>query len=105
MHAIHDTSYLLLAIFATLAIVTALLYQAGALGWLVHRVGRFLFGCVQAGFLTWRRLLSWAPWPVFVLLVGVLHVPALISAEPGAIALVCGLALLFVGVVSCLAYV
>src|SRR5262249_5816269 len=54
----------------------------------------------------WRTLFSWAPWPVFLALVAGLHVLAWSDPETAEVRnILCGLGLLFLGIVACLAYI
>jgi HEAT repeat protein len=100
------SSNIFLASLVLLAVLAGVSYQAGLLGWLIRVLYRFLQGTVSQGFLLWKRLLSWASWPLYaamvlgLLVLGVANAPEL----PG-VAILCSLALLFCGVTACLAYV
>jgi HEAT repeat protein len=100
------SSYLLLAIFALIALLAILSYPIGLLGWLFRQIGALAKGCATLGFRVWRVLFSWAPWPVFLALVGALHYLAWSDGEyPNLRLILAALGLMFMGVVACLAYV
>jgi HEAT repeat protein len=83
-----------------------LAYQTGVLDRIVALVTSILGGTVRTGFRLWKATLSWAPWPILAALVGALLFWGISGEDdvPG-IGLLCSLALLLVGAVSCLAYV
>ena len=58
-------SALILGTLVGLVALLGLLYYSGILGALIHLVFAFLGGCIHQGFLLWKRLFSWAPWPLF----------------------------------------
>jgi HEAT repeat protein len=99
------SSYLLLGTFALVGLLAGFLYQIGFIGWLLGIVGRIVRSGIHNGFLTWRALLSWASWPVFLAAVlgFVLLGLALVHLVP-IVTVFCGLAPLFMGVTTCLAY-
>jgi HEAT repeat protein len=100
-----NSTTLLLSLFVLTAVLAGVLFQTGWLGRAIGWVGRVAYAVVTAGFVVWRALLSWAPWPVLLLLVLGLHVLAWYSeSSPGRV-LLGGLGLLFLGVTACLAYV
>ena len=101
-----DSSRLLLATFAALAVLAAVFYQVGFLGKIVQAVGAVLGGTVRRGFLLWKGLLSWASWPIYAAMaLGLLYLGVAGGEASPAAAVLCGLALLFLGVTACLAYV
>jgi HEAT repeat protein len=97
-----QSSALILCLFAAAGALAFVLYRIGFIGAVLGLVGAVVRGSVRAGFRTWRLLLSWAPWPVFLGLVVGLIVLGL-TAAPG-VAVLCGLAALFMGTTACLAY-
>ena len=55
--------------------------------------------------MVWRRLLAWAPWPLFLAVVaGFLLLGWALSGVAPLLTVLCGLAPLFMGVTTCLAY-
>jgi HEAT repeat protein len=106
------SSELILTSFLVLGVLVALLAWVGVLGWLVRLVGGVLRVVVTAGFVLWRWLLSWLPWPLFLLVVLALLGFGWRASLPGWFdpvvrawaALACGLILLLLGVISCMAY-
>jgi HEAT repeat protein len=101
-----DSSNLLLLTLVAIAVLAGLLYQAGVVGVVIQFVSLVLGKVVAKGFGVWKRLLAWAPWPVFTALVAGLIALGLRYGEGvPAVAILCGLALLFLGVTACLAYV
>jgi HEAT repeat protein len=100
------SSNILLATLVLLVVLVAVSYQVGLLGWLVKVIGNLLRETVRHGFLLWQRLLSWASWPVFaVLVLGLLGFGIAQEPELPAVGILCSLALLFIGITACLAYV
>jgi HEAT repeat protein len=106
------SSELILTSFVGLGLVVALLAWVGVLGWLVRLVGAVLRVVVTAGFVLWRWLLSWLAWPFFLLVVLALLGFGWRASLPGwfdpglraAAAFACGVLLLLLGVISCMAY-
>jgi HEAT repeat protein len=95
----------ILALLALVALVGALFYQIGFLGWVLKGVGFLVRGGIRQGFLLWERLFAWAHWPIFLAIVVVLLVlgEAVIWFAPD-LSLLFALALLLGGVTTCLAY-
>jgi HEAT repeat protein len=101
-----SSSTVVLLGFAALGLLAGLLYATGALGLVVALI-RFLFlGSARLGFFVWRNLLSWASWYVLLLIVSGLLAAGIIGGRGRPIlALTTGIALMFVGISTCLAYV
>jgi HEAT repeat protein len=95
-----------LGAFVLLGVVVGLLWQVGLLGLVLRLVTAALQWIIETGYALWARLFAWAPWPVLLVAMFVLHAVALAFGEwiplvvPGA-----GLVLLALGVTSCLAYI
>jgi HEAT repeat protein len=101
-----DSTNLLLLTLVGLLVLTGILFQVGVLGRILGFVFGLLGGAVRRGFQLWRRLLSWASWPIYAgLVIGLLAIGLRQEEEMPALAILCSLALLFIGVVACLAYV
>ena len=62
-----DSSLLILAVMAALAIMIIIAYVFGMIPWLLLRVFGLFRRVVRAGFHLWRHSISWAPWPIFLL--------------------------------------
>ena len=98
-------SYLLLSTLAAIILAAAVLHQIGLIGWLLRGLGSMVKRGIKGGFLLWKRLFGWASWPSFLtiavvfLLVGWVAGPS----EPSA-RIFCGMAMLFMGAIACLAY-
>src|SRR5262245_10735006 len=100
------SSYALLLAFAGVALLVVLLTWLGVGGWLLGLVQKGVQASINAGFRVWRLLLSWASWPVFLLLVFVLLAAGVaLGAGRPAVALGAGVVLISLGVTTCLAYV
>ena len=96
-----QSSYLLLGMLAGLALLAAVLYKIGVIGWVLRVFGRITRTAIRHAFLVWKALLSWASWPIFLVLVlAILLLGGLVPA----LRLECGLAPLLMGAVTCLAY-
>jgi HEAT repeat protein len=101
-----DTTTTLLILFAGCLVLVVIAFQIGVLASILAFIGILARGTIQTGFLLWKHLLSWAPWPIFLLLVIGLHIIAWHDGTEDAVrALVCGAALIFLGVITCLAYI
>ncbi len=99
------SSYLVLVSLATLALAVGLLIRLGLIGWVFRVLGLVISRGIREGFLLWERLLSWAPWPLFLAIVfGFLVVGTAAGGLFPALRIVCGLAPLFMGATACLAY-
>src|SRR5437588_13066419 len=89
---------LVLGLFAAVLTLAGLAYQVGLLNRLVRLLSAALQNCLETGFDLWRRLFSWAPWPVLLALLLALHYLALYDGDLApARELLGGLALLFLG--------
>jgi HEAT repeat protein len=100
-----NSTALLLTLFGSIALLIVFGYQTGLLGKLLRAVAIVIQKTIETGFTVWKQTLSWASWPLFLGLVVALHCLAWYDGENPYRALLCGLALLFVGVVACLAYI
>jgi HEAT repeat protein len=99
------TSYTLLALLAVIGILVGILFQTGVLGWILGIVGMTLRGAIRNGFFIWRRLFSWASWlMVLGIVLVLLTVGQLFSLTIPLVTVFCGLFLVFMGVITCLAY-
>ncbi len=100
-----DTSYLLLATLAGTALAASILYQIGLIGWALRAIGLVVRECIRRGFLLWERLLAWASWPRFLaIVVGFLVAGGMAGGPWPDLRVLCGLVPLFMGVITCLAY-
>ncbi len=100
-----DTSYLLLVTLAGIILAAGILYKTGLLGWALRAIGLVVRECIQNGFLLWERLLAWASWPRFLALVfGFLVMGGMAGGPRPELRVLCGLVPLFMGVITCLAY-
>ncbi len=100
-----DSSSLVLVCVAVVGAAAALLIQLGAMGWIVRLLGVGVRAGVRAGFEVWKRLFAWADWPrFFVVILGLLAVGGVGGLQAPWLAVLSGAALLFTGVVACLAY-
>src|SRR5438105_5018581 len=100
-----DTSHLLLATLAGVMLSAGILYQIGLIGWVLGAFGLVVRGAIRKGFLLWELLLAWASWPAFLAIVfGFLAVSTLAGGPLPSLRVSCGLALLSMGVIACLAY-
>jgi HEAT repeat protein len=97
----------LLATFAALGLLAGLLYFLGVLIILIRLVQRLLLGCIESGFQLWRRTLSGVPWGLFyILVIGLLALGVQLAQMQRLpfLGLLCGLALIYIGAVTCFAY-
>jgi HEAT repeat protein len=102
----HIGSASLLASFGSLAGLAGLLLWTGVLGGILRLVRFLIQTIVQCGFFLWKTLLSWADWPALLVLVLIVQAAGCAAnAVHPLLVLLCGLALLFVGVTTSLAYV
>jgi HEAT repeat protein len=100
------SSLLVLGAFVLLGVAVGLLWEIGLLGLVLRFITAVLERIITTGYALWARLFAWAPWPVLLMLIFALHGVALAFDEPVPLAVAAaGLALLFLGVTSCLAYV
>jgi HEAT repeat protein len=99
------SSYLFLAVLACLVAATAVLYQIGVLGWVLGVLGQLIRAGVRKGFHVWEVLLGWAAWPIFFAIgAGLLLLGATLGDSLPGLRILCGLALLIMGTLACLAY-
>lgn len=100
-----QTSNLLLATLAGAGLAIGVLYRLGAIGWALRVLGYVVRAGIERGFLLWERLLGWASWGEFLIIV----VAFLIlggwagHAFPG-LRVLCGLTTMLMGAIACLAY-
>jgi HEAT repeat protein len=100
-----ETSYLLLATLAGAGLAIGALHRLGVVGWALRVVGYLVRRGIERGFLVWERLLSWASWGEFLIIVVAFLVlgGAAGRAIPG-LRVLCGLTTMLMGAVACLAY-
>ncbi|WP_439621285.1 HEAT repeat domain-containing protein, partial [Gemmata sp.] len=100
-----SSSYSILATLVVVALVVAVVYQSGLLGWALGLFGRLTRWGVRTGFRVWERALSWADWTVYAgLSAGLLVLGALAADAQPWVALACAAVTLVMGLASCLAY-
>jgi HEAT repeat protein len=99
------SSVSVLGTIVALGLLTYLLYYIGALGSLVNALGQLVRWSIRAGFHAWENCFSWANWLVHLgLAVGLVTVGVLVVETAPAITILISLAVLFLGLTSCLAY-
>lgn len=99
------SSYLLLATLAGLVAAAAVLFQIGLAGWFLKTFSHAFREAIRKGFVIWERLLGWARWPQFLVVVfGFLVTGVVFGGDLPGLRTVCGLAPLIMGSVACLAY-
>ncbi len=82
-----------------------LLRDSVSCGFVLDQVGRVVRHSVGIGFGLWRNTLSWALWPFFAAVVaGLVALGWLLGDNWPWIGLLCGVLLVYMGVVTCLAY-
>jgi HEAT repeat protein len=97
--------YAVLGGLALLGLGAWLLAHLGLLGRAVGLLGGAIRGGVRQGFRLWERLLSWAPWPIFLTLaVALLLAGGLAAAHFTGFTIACALVALGMGLLACLAY-
>jgi HEAT repeat protein len=100
-----DPSSVILGSLLGLIVLAILLYFSGALGFLIGLVGTVLGAGITGGFAVWRRLFSWAPWPVFLgLTLGLLALGLHLGNTIPALAALVAVVPLLMGMTACLAY-
>jgi hypothetical protein len=100
-----QTSYLLLETLAGVVAAAVILYQVGVIGWVLRGLGHVVRGGIERGFLLWERLLAWASWQEYLVIVcGFFLLGAVAGGPLPGLKVVCGLATLGMGAVACLAY-
>jgi hypothetical protein len=100
-----NTSLLLLATLAGLGLLAGILYRIGLIGLVLRLVGLLVRDSIRRGFRLWERLLSWAGWGAFLAIVASFIVAGWLGGGlvPG-LRVVCGTIPLFMGAITCLAY-
>jgi HEAT repeat protein len=99
------SSYLVLISLLVLGTMIGVLYWIGLVGLVLRLTSLVVSGCIRQGFLLWEQLLSWATWPLFLALIFGLFVIGLLSGGLfPLLRVVCGLSLLVMGAMACLAY-
>ena len=98
------SSYSILIGLLVGVIAAGLLYQSGFLGWAFGVFGLLTRSTIRRGFRVWERWLSWADWRVYLLLTLATRGGALTASIRPEMTLVCAGLTLFMGVVTCLAY-
>jgi hypothetical protein len=68
-----EPSSLILGTLFGLGALTGLLFWSGLLGAFLGFLYNAVLRGMQGGFEVWRRLFSWAPWPVFLVLARIAH--------------------------------
>jgi hypothetical protein len=97
--------YAVLGTLALVALTAWLLFRVGLLGWALRLFGGVVRGSIRLGFGLWERLLSWAPWPLFLAVaVALLLAGGSAAAYLPGLTVACAVAALFMGVAACLAY-
>ncbi len=100
-----DTSHLLLAALAGILLATVVLHRLGLIARVLRILALVVGGAIRGGFLLWERLLAWASWPLYlVIVVGLLLTGGAVGGIWPASRVLCGLAALFMGIIACLAY-
>jgi HEAT repeat protein len=99
------SSYLVLMSLATAAVAGGVLLRLGLLGRALRGLGFVVGTSIRQGFLLWERLLSWASWLRFLVIVLAFLVAGVWAGGlvPG-LRVVCGLVPLLMGITACLAY-
>jgi HEAT repeat protein len=99
------SSYIILATLGALVLLAGTLLQVGLLDILFRVIGVVVRGSLRRGFRLWERLLSWARWPLFLAVsLGFIGLGGAAAGTVPGLAVICGLAALFMGVTACLAY-
>src|SRR5271166_558313 len=100
-----QTSYLLLATLTSTVLAAGILYQIGLIGWVLKGLSMIVRGGIRSGFLLWERLLAWASWPLFLAIIFAFLLVGGVAGGPiPALRVSFGLATLFMGAITCLAY-
>jgi HEAT repeat protein len=99
------TSFLLLGTLAGAALVAAVLFKVGVIGFVLRCSGYAARGIIRAGFRTWEYLFSWASWEHFLAIALVLLLSGgILGLWIPAARIACSLAVLTMGASACLAY-
>ena len=72
-----DSAQLVLGGFLLAGAAIGVLYQTGILGAVIRLVARIVRTSVWSGFVAWKYLLAWLPWPLLLVVVLALHFGAL----------------------------
>ncbi len=100
-----DTSYFLLVVLGLVGLIAAILFRVGFISWLLQAASTLIRRTIRNGFLLWERSLSWAPWTaVLGMSAGLWFGGLILGRWIPVVRVLCGLALLFIGVVACFAY-
>ncbi len=100
-----DSSYLVLISLAGLGVAATVLFYTGLLGWVLRGLGYVVRGSIRQGFQLWERLFARASWPLFLAIVfGLLTAGRFFAPVLPALTVVCALAMMFMGLTACLAY-
>ena len=100
-----DSSTLVLISMAVVVVAGLLLFKLGFIRWALGLLGVVVRFGIRTGFHLWRRLFAWADWPRLLAVVGGLLIVGWLGGLPFPwLAVLCGAALLFTGVTTCLAY-
>ena len=100
-----NSSYLVLLSLSALTIVAVILYHVGVLGRVLRVLAAVVRVTIRGGFRIWEYLFGWASWPWFLTVVfGLLGAGCLANRSIPLAGAVCALALLFMGITACLAY-
>ncbi len=96
----------LFIVFAVLGLLAGLFHLIGLLGLMIRLVQRLFHVCTWLGFQAWKRVLSWTRWPTFLLLVfGLIGLGTTQGQNWPLLGLLTGLVLVWIGVITCMAYV
>jgi hypothetical protein len=100
-----NSSYLILISLCAFTLVAVILYRIGVLGRVLRVLAATVRVTVRGGFRIWEYLFAWASWPWFLTVVfGVLGAGWLANRFVPMGGAICALALLFMGITACLAY-
>jgi HEAT repeat protein len=95
----------ILGVIALLGVLTYVLYQYGALGWLFGHLSRAIRWSIRTGFFGWEATFAWASWLVYLAIaIGLLAVGVLVVGFAPYLSLLVALAVIYMGVTACLAY-
>jgi HEAT repeat protein len=100
-----ELDYAVLLTLFLLILGAGLLLRVGVAGWALGHFGRLVRGGIRLGFRLWERLLSWVPWPLFLLIIlSLLALGGVVADRLPAVTIACAVLPLFMGVTACLAY-
>ncbi len=101
----YDPSFDILVSVIVFAMIGWIAIKVGIVRLVVGLLSKIVRKFVHAGFLLWKQTLVWALWPFFLLTVAAaLGLDWLTADHWPVIGIVSGAALLYMGVVTCLAY-